>query len=440
MNQETNCRVIARNVLMNNDTRATGINNNDLIIGPSGAGKTRGYVIPNILQANESLIVADTKGNLCRMLGPYLRKRGYQVIDLDLTDVGGSDWGYNPLDFIRYDRRSRTYNEQDIMTISNLLSPVRSTRDPFWEQSAQMYLQALIAYVMECLPKGERNLTSVVQLSDLIGTAELDNLFRDLSEITPNSFAVTRYRCMVRNRAAATTESCIRGTLATTLMPLSFHGIQQLFRAPKQVRFDAIGEKKTAVFLTISDTDRAMDGLANLFYAQAFQNLCARADRNFPACSLPVPVRFILDDFATNTLIPNFDSIISVIRSRGISVSLIIQSLSQLEGLYGHAKSQTIINNCDTCLYLGGQDVQTASYIGTKLNKTVQTVLDMPLQTAFVFSRGQKPSRCEKYLPEEHPRYEEAMACIFGAQRPAKSRRSARTAANRETGMERSAS
>ena len=230
MNQETNCRVIARNVLMNNDTRATGINNNDLIIGPSGAGKTRGYVIPNILQANESLIVADTKGNLCRMLGPYLRKRGYQVIDLDLTDVGGSDWGYNPLDFIHYDRRSRTYNEQDIMTISNLLSPVRSTRDPFWEQSAQMYLQALIAYVMECLPKGERNLTSVVQLSDLIGTAELDNLFRELSEITPNSFAVTRYRCMVRNRAAATTESCIRGTLATTLMPLSFHGIQQLFQ------------------------------------------------------------------------------------------------------------------------------------------------------------------------------------------------------------------
>ena len=136
-----------------------------------------------------------------------------------------------------------------------------------------------------------------------------------------------------------------------------------------------------------------------LFRSQALQGLCRSADRDYPDHRLPVSVRFILDDFATNTVIPDFDSIISVIRSREIYVSIIIQSLSQLEGLYGHAKAMTIINNCDNCLYLGGQDVETASYFSLKMNRTVDTILNLPLDAAILFTRGQRPRRVEKLGP-----------------------------------------
>lgn len=131
-----------------------------------------------------------------------------------------------------------------------------------------------------------------------------------------------------------------------------------MFSCPQRIDFRSLGREKTAVFLTISDTDRSMDGLVNLFYTQALQTLCNSADKDYPDHRLPVPVRFILDDFATNVRIPDFDKIISVIRSREIYVSIILQSISQLSALYGSGESTTIINNCDNCLYLGGQDVE----------------------------------------------------------------------------------
>ena len=149
-----------------------------------------------------------------------------------------------------------------------------------------------------------------------------------------------------------------------------------------------------------------MDCLAALFYAQALQALCDFADLG-PDNRLKVPVRLILDDFAAaaDSCIPDFDKITSVIRSREISVSVILQSLSQLEASYGHARAMTIINNCDHLLYLGGQDVETARYISTKANKSINTVLNMPLDAAWLFTRGQEPKQVQKYDLSQHPRY-----------------------------------
>ena len=407
--ERNSTRILAKDVYIDNNTRVTGNNNNDLIIGPSGAGKTRGYVIPNILQAEGSLVVTDTKGNLCRQFQPYLESRGYQVIELNFARMDRNTWGYNPLAAIRYDRRRGQYNEQDVIALSAVIAPVLTRDDPFWDQSAQIYLQALVGYVLECLPVQERNLSSVCRLSGLIGSITLDQLFRELSELKPDCFAVARYRSMMTTRSANRTDACIRAFLDRHLLPLSYDAVSRMFSNQRQVSLDGIGMRKTAVFLTVSDTDRSSDPLVNLFYAQAFQKLVALADRS-PGSRLPVPVRFILDDFATNTIIPNFDSLISVIRSRELSVSLVIQSLSQLESLYGRAKSQTIINNCDNWLYLGGLDLQTAQEMSVRMNRTVQSVLNMSHEDAVVLTRGRSPRRCGKFLPEDHPLWRAAQS------------------------------
>lgn len=402
-------RILARDIYIDNDTRATGNNNNDLIIGPSGAGKTRGYVIPNILQAEGSLVVTDTKGNLCRQFRPYLESRGYQVMELNFARLDENAWGYNPLAAIRFDREQGEYSQQDIISLSNIIAPVLTRDDPFWDQSAQIYLQALVGYVLECLPERERNLNSVCRLGGLIGSVTLDQMFRELGELKPDCFAVSRYRSMLTTRSASRTDACIRAFLDRHLLPLSYSGVSRMFSNRRQVSFESIGTRKTAVFLTVSDTDRSNDRLVNLFYAQAFQQLVAMADRR-PGSRLPVPVRFILDDFATNTVIPDFDNLISVIRSRELSVSLIIQSLSQLESLYGRTKSQTIVNNCDNWLYLGGLDLQTAQEMSTRLNRTVQSVLNMSHDDAVVITRGQAPRKCGKFIPEDHPFWKVAQA------------------------------
>ena len=359
-----NERILARDVTVSNDTWVTGLNNNDLIIGGSGAGKTRGYVLPNVLQCSESMIIADTKGSLQAQVAPMLRKNGYKIININFRDCFRSE-GYNPLDYVRYDAGRDKYNEQDIMTIAACCIPVENSRDPFWELSAQMYLESIIAYTLECLPEEEHNMISVLRLFGEMNTGKFTLLFQELEEQCKGSFALSRYRLYKDTRKAERMFESIRGIMATNLSALSFDGARALFQNPNKIRFEAIGQEKTAVFLTVSDTDRSMDKLANLFYTQALQALCNSADRceNY---RLPVPVRFFLDDFAANVFIPDFDKTISVIRSREISVSVILQSLSQLEGMYGHAKAMTIINNCDHCLYLGGQCVETARYISVK--------------------------------------------------------------------------
>lgn len=392
-------RILARDIAVSNDTWVTGLNLNDLIVGGSGTGKTRGYVLPNVLQCNESMIIADTKGSVQAQVEPALRKNGYKIVNINLKDCFQSD-GYNPLMYVRYDETRNKYNEQDIMTIAACIISVEDSRDPFWELSARMYLESLLAYTLEALPVEEFNMHSVLRLFEEMNTGKLKRLFVELDEQCRSSFALSRYNLYKDTGRAEKMYESIRGILATNLSPLSFDGALAIFRNPNKIRFEALRQEKTAVFLTVSDTDRSMDKLANLFYTQALHTLCNSADCDYKDHRLPVPVRFILDDFAANVSIPNFDKMISVIRSRDISVSLILQSISQLEGMYGHAKAMTIINNCDHCLYLGGQDVETARYISVKANKSANTILNMPLDDAWLFARGQEPRQVRKFVPE----------------------------------------
>ena len=395
-------RIFARGVTVSSDTWATGLNNNDIIIGPSGAGKTRGYVIPNILQAGESMVITDTKGSLSRRLSGVLEQEGFDVTDLNFADCAASPWGYNPLAHIR--QAGGKYSEQDIITVAACLVPMSSSKEPFWDLAARMLLEGLIAYVLECLPEEEHTLGIVARLLQEMSEKHFDTLFQELEQIAPECFAVSRYKMFRLCAKADKMTASIQGVLATQLSPYLFDGAGALFANARQISFEALAEQKSALFLTVSDTDRSLDALVTLFYTQALQALCRYADSRADS-RLPVPVRFIMDDFAAGTCIPDFDNITSIIRSREISVSLIIQSLSQLEALYSPSRAKTILNNCDHLLYLGGQDVETAAYVAKKANRPTSDILNMPLNDAWLFTRGQKPRQVRKYTPEDHPRY-----------------------------------
>lgn len=408
-------RILCKDHYVDNNTWVTGLNNNDAVIGPSGSGKTRGYVLPNILQVaqqrSESLIVTDVKGNLRKTVGKTLRKSGYQVIEIDFKDCAASPYGYNPLMYVRRDEKRKCYNEQDIMQIAAILSPVMSKHDPFWELSARIALSTMISYVLEYLPHDEHHLGSVIRLVREMSSGNFDQLLQEVCVIAPDSFAATQYQMFRNVQKSEKTYASIQAFIVQKLAPFSHYGALKLFTNSLQVRFRDLGRQNVAVFLNVSDTDRSMDAMVTLFYAQALQTLCQYADQQ-PESRLRVPVRLIMDDFAAGTAgcIPDFDQTTSCIRSREISVSIILQSLSQLEDAYGSSKAQTILNNCDHLLYLGGQDVGTARHISIKANKSIHTILDMPLDHAWLFTRGQAPREVQKYRLESHPLYQKAQS------------------------------
>ena len=395
-------RILAKNISISNDSWATGLNNNDLLVGPPGAGKTRGYVIPNLLHAQDSLIVADTKGNLRRLYGKHLEQMGYTVMHLDFTDVARTPWGYNPLLYIRKtfdpeaNRNGDFYNEQDVKKVAQAICPCQDFRQPFWDLAAQMYLEAIFLFILNHLPREQHNLYEAYTFLSKMGSTELDNMVEEECITHPNSAFARKIGMVRQNSKADRMDASIKGILAQHLDAVAYAGVRRMFRMKRQVDLSSFLRKKTALFLSVSDSDRSQDSLINIFYTQALQYLMAAADRQ-PDSRLPIPVRFILDDFSTNTVIPDFDKIMSVIRSREIYVTLVIQSLSQLEGLYSPASAQTIINSCDHCLYLGGTDTQTARYFAEKFNCQVSTVLNLPLNSMFLFTRGSEPQRAQKY-------------------------------------------
>ena len=394
--------ILAKGITTNTDTWESGINNNVLIFGPSGAGKTRHYVKPNILNGNESVIISDTKGSLYKEIGPQLKKRGYKVKNIDFNNLSGSS-GYNPLDYVRYDNKTDTYSEKDIMTIAQCIVKSENLKEPYWDNAAKQYLTVLIAYVLEALPKEEHTFEYVMKALTIMGTPAFDIMMEELQAFKPNSTAALRYKAIKTMSRADRTDSSIKGILSTNLDPLCFNEALSLYKKSDRIIFSELGKQKTAVFVTISDTDRSMDSLANTFMTQALQALCFSADTDYPEHRLPIPVRLYLDDFATNLVIPDFDKIISVIRSREIYVSVILQSVTQLDSLYGVACARTIINNCDQLLYLGGQDLDTARIISEKSNKPLYNILSMPINKAYLFIRGREPIMAEKYEIQEEP-------------------------------------
>lgn len=396
MEIKSGARILAQNVTVSNNTRETGLNNNDLIIGSSGAGKTGGYVIPNIQNMTDSLIVSDTKGALERRFSQELIDRGYEVHVLDLVDPMRS-CGYNPLEGIRR-YRDGSYREQDVITLANNIMPELDSREPFWEKTAASYLVFLISYALEALPEEEQNMCTICELHRMYIRPNGDLSFLKWTDLHPDSFPAKKYVEMRSSMSANRMWGSINEFVNRALEPFEFREAKQIFGSKRNIDLREIGRRKTVLFLNVSDTDRSFDHIVNVFYTQALQVLCSEADGNRDG-TLKVPVRIIMDDFAASARIPDFDKIISVIRSRDISVSLILQSMTQLESMYGEAAALTIINNCDHLLYLGSQDQKTAQFIGCRAFKTPEAVLCTPRKKAYLLTNGEKARLVDKLSP-----------------------------------------
>ena len=299
------------------------------------------------------------------------------------------------------------FNNKDIVSIAHAMCPVRTEKDPFWEDSARTVLTFLIAFVMEALVPEEHDMISVLEMYRQIANPNGRKAIELWCDEHPDSFATRKYGMFRGIYDSERTWACISQFLAEALDIFDFAEIRNLFRCKtdrkgsqqsQMIDLQKIGIEKTAVFLNVSDTDRYADRLVNLFYTQAMQVLCSKADQ-MPKGRLTVPVRFILDDFAANAYIENFDKLISVIRSRNISVSVILQNMTQLYSMYSDAQASTILNNCDHILYLGGQDITTAEYIGKRSNKTEEHVLLMPFDKAYLIVKGKRGELVDKITP-----------------------------------------
>ncbi|MBQ5331714.1 MAG: type IV secretory system conjugative DNA transfer family protein [Oscillospiraceae bacterium] len=387
--------IIAKDCRYSLDDVKCRLNNNVLVVGGSGTGKTSTVVIPNLRQAVGSYIVSDPKGMLYRKYGRYLSRKGYEVFNIDLTHPERSS-RYNPLMFIR--------TTQDILNIASVITNEKASMgtkaDPFWDSMTIIMLSAIIGYMLETnyMPFNFKGILQLVRegerTSDDSKDSRLSRRFKKLRDTNPLSWACEQFTDV--DQAPDKTYDCIRATLTSKLSRLDTKELQVMMNG-NDFTFASIGCSRTAVFVTVSDTDRSMDCLANIFFTQAMQQLCRAADE-LRSGRLRIPVRFILDDFATNCKIEEFPRMISSIRSRGISVMLLIQSEAQLTQSYDDDR-MTIIANCDTYVYLGGNDYATAEAVAMRCNKPVQQVLYMPVGSCWVFRRGSQPVFTETLSP-----------------------------------------
>ena len=341
---------------------------NILVVGGSGAGKSRDFALPNIMQCCCSMVITDPKAELLRKTGGLLEKKGYEVRVFDLINPDTS-FCYNPFEYV--------HDDKDVLRlISNLIqntTPKGSqSSDPFWEKSETALLQALMLYLLHEAPPEEQNFAMIMEM---LGSAQvkeededyespLDILFDRLEMRDPDSIAVKQYH--IYKQAAGKTAKSILISCGARLAPFDIAELRELM-SYDELELDLVGDRKTALFVIISDTDDTFNFIVSIMYTQLFNLLCDRADDVYGG-RLPIHVRCLLDEFANIGQIPKLEKLIATIRSREISASIILQSKSQLKAIYKD-NADTIEGNCDTTLFLGGKEKTTLKEIAEILGK-----------------------------------------------------------------------
>lgn len=391
-------RILAADLKVSNDTRMTGLNNNDLVIGPSGSGKTGGYVIPNLQNPDGSMIVSDTKGRLGKLFTKELKDKGYKVHTLDFVNPKRSV-AYNPLMFVKRYNDGRI-NEKDVNTIVSAIHPMTLTKEPYWDLSARRYITMLIAFVLEFYADNieEQNMGRVCYINNMCRSGKGMELIGQFANIKRESFTFKMFGVVNGLNQSPKTWQCVLDTASNSLYNFCLAEYGPIFNKGKSFDITKLAREKTVFFLNVSDTDASIDAIVSLFHAQVMHELITYADKQKDGI-LPIPVRIILDDFAASSVIENFDRLISIIRSRELSVSIILQSLSQLETLYSKPQASTIINNCDHILYLGGHDLDTADFMAAHTNKTRTNIMCMPNTNAYLLTNGQIARLVDKFVP-----------------------------------------
>lgn len=391
-----NERILAEGVRVLNDSRVSGLNANDLIIGGSGSGKTGGVLFRLLMYPTCSMIVSDTKGRLYKMFANYLKEKGFKVKLLDFVRPEDS-MAYNPFDYLGRDQNGK-YLEKDVKKLAKIIMPVLDRKDPFWEKAGIRYITMIMAYVLDALPAEEQNLTSVIRLhQELVGGSGKEML-QEFAELHPDTLAARKYKEMCETDKAEKMWASILEFANEALDPFTYGEYDNIFGREDEIHLEDLGKEKTVLFINCSDNDTSFHVLSNVLNAQALQTLIMSADKNDDG-KLPVPVRIILDDFSAGPQMDEFDNIISIIRSRDISVSVIIQSISQLRSRYGNEAADTIMNNCDHILYLSGHDITTAQYLAHYVDRTPGSILNKPREEAILITDGEKARFVKKLTP-----------------------------------------
>ena len=366
---------LTKHVSIGMDTHKHRRNLNLFVLGGSGAGKTRSVVLPGLLEElNCSFIITDPKSEILENVGYYLLERGYRIRVLNLLDLDRSD-GYNPFRYIR--------SETDgLKLITNL---IRNTtprnaggRDPFWEKAETALLQSLMLYLWYEAPEEEQNFSMVMKMLSYADVREeketyvsaLDLLFNQLAANNPNHIAVKQYR--IYKQSAGKTAKSINVSLAVRLSAFNMEQIQHI-TDHDDMQIERIGDEKTAIFAVIPDNDTSLSYIVGMLYTQIIQELYYQAWKR-PGKRLPIHVRMLLDEFCNIGIPEGFDQSLATMRSREISATIIVQNLAQLKGLYKDGSWETVTGNCDSLIYLGGNEQSTHEYISKLLGKeTIDT-------------------------------------------------------------------
>jgi len=428
----TENKILTQNVAIGLDGRRHRRNLNILVCGGSGAGKTRFFAKPNIMNANTSFVCLDPKGELLRDTGNLLREKGYDIKVIDLINMEKSHC-YNPFVYIRNDN-----DVQRLVTnlFKNTTPKGSQSQDPFWDQAAQMLLLALVFYLHYEAPEDEQNFPMVMEMIRSGEVMEdndeyrspLDELFDRLEMREPDHIALKYYR-NYRSGSGKTLKS-IQITLVSRLEKFNLDSLASMTRTD-EMELWSLGEKRTAIFAVIPDNDSSFNFIVGLLYTQLFQQLYYQADVVHGG-RLPIHVHFVMDEFANVALPDEFDKLLATMRSREISVSIIIQNLAQLKTLF-EKQWESIVGNCDEFIYLGGNEQSTHEYVSKLLGKeTIDTntygqskgrngsystnwqiagrELLMPEEVrmldnrySLVFIRGERPVRDFKYDILKHP-------------------------------------
>ena len=342
---------------------------NTLVCGGSGAGKTRFYCKPNLMQCNTSFVILDPKGEIVRDVGKLLEAKGYEIKVLDLISMEKSHC-YNPFVYLRSDNDIQRL----VTNLFKSTTPKGSqSNDPFWDTAASMLLLALVFYLHYEAPEDEQNFAMIMEMlrAGAIEDEEeprpspLDNLFSELEYENPDHIALKYYHSY--HSGSAKTLKSIQITLAARLEKFNLESLASL-TSTDELELETLGEKKTALFALIPDNDTSFNFLVSILYTQLFQQLFYSAD-HIHGGSLPIPVHFLMDEFANVSLPDDFDKILSVMRSRSVSVSIILQNLAQLKALF-EKQWESIVGNCDEFLYLGGNEQSTHKYVSELLGKS----------------------------------------------------------------------
>lgn len=403
--------ILGENCCYSSDSNETGLNNNVIVCGGSGSGKTMSIAEPRLIETKTSSLIATvSKRRIVNKYIPLFKKRGYEILDLNFVNPLESTCAYDPLEYVE-SYADITFLAKSIVKADQQKD--HSIADPYWDEAATSLLSAEIAYTL--MTKDNATFADVLKLHESIVLDEvggmlktsLDAKFEYIASKNPTCFAVSCWKSF--KTLPIKTASCVYGTLNTTIDTIFSPEIREMMATKKKVDFEQMATKKTILFVTTSAVNSALHSLVNMFYAQAFKQLFEYAESRLDGV-LPIPVHVLCDDFATGSRILNFPELISIFREKRISVTLLIQSESQLEQMYGTSNATTIINNCDSYVYLGGMDLRTAQNISWRLNAPLDEVLYMPIGQEVLFRRGQRPVITRRYDIEKNDVYQKVTA------------------------------